>query len=238
LSETKYTLAETGPRIEQFLRPMLKNGGFDLAFEIAAGSSTDPEIENPEVIVRFAGRDVDLLLANRAELLLALEHITMEALAVPSEDHSKLSFDANDYRMLRIEELRMSALAAAEKVHRTGQYFEFNPMNSRERRVIHIALRNDTGVRSESLGWGPQRHVIVYPASMASLPEPPKPGPEAFSHHRQGSGGGFGAHGGGGGFRHGGPPRGDRDRGGRGGPGGGRGDRRGGRPPRGPRPPR
>jgi spoIIIJ-associated protein len=233
LSEAKYTLSETGPKIDQFLRPVLKNGGFDLQFEIAAGASADPEIENPEVIVRFSGRDVDILLANRAEFLLALEHVTMEALAIPSEDHSRLSFDANDYRMLRIEELRMSALAAAEKVHRTGQYFEFNPMNSRERRVIHIALRNDAGVRSESLGWGPQRHVIVYPASMASLPEPPKPGPEAYRDHRQGPSGSYGGHGGG--FRTGGPPRGDRDRGGRGGDR--RGDRRGG-PPRGPRPPR
>jgi spoIIIJ-associated protein len=229
LSETKYTLAETGPKIEQFLRPVLTNGGFDLTFEIAAGASPDPEIENPEVVVRFGGKDVELLLANRAELLLALEHITMEALSVPSEDHSKLSFDANDYRMLRIEELRMSALAAAEKVHRTGQYFEFNPMNSRERRVIHIALRNDAGVRSESLGWGPQRHVIVYPAAMASLPEPPRPGPEAYASHRHGPSGSYGQ----GGSGSGGPPRGDRDRD-RGGRGGRGGDRRGG-PPRRPR---
>jgi spoIIIJ-associated protein len=235
LSEAKYTLSETGPQIDEFLRPVLKSGGFDLEFEIAAGHSADPEIENPEVIVRFSGRDVDILLANRAELLLALEHITMEALAIPSEDHSRLSFDANDYRMLRIEELRMSALAAAEKVHHTGQYFEFNPMNSRERRVIHIALRNDAGVRSESLGWGPQRHVIVYPATMASLPEPPKPGPEAYSQHRHGPSGSYGAHGS---SRPSGPPHGDRDRGGRaGGRGDRRGDRRGG-PPRGPRPPR
>ena len=233
MSETKYNLAETGPKIEEFLRPVLKSGGFELNFEIAEGASADPEIENPEVIVRFGGKDVELLLANRAELLLALEHVTMEALAVPSEDHSKLSFDANDYRMLRIEELRMSALAAAEKVHRTGNYFEFNPMNSRERRVIHIALRNDAAVRSESLGWGPQRHVIVYPASMASLPEPPKPGPEAFAQHRHGPSGSYGHGGGGGGFRSG-PPRGDRDRGGDRGGRGGRGDRRGG-PPRRPR---
>jgi spoIIIJ-associated protein len=230
LSETKYTLATTGPKIDEFLRPVLENGAFDLDFEIAAGASPDPEIENPEVIVRFSGGDVDLLLANRAELLLALEHVTMEALSIPSEDHSRLSFDANDYRMLRIEELRMSALAAAEKVHRTGQYFEFNPMNSRERRVIHIALRNDAGVRSESLGWGPQRHVIVYPAAMASLPEPPKPGPEAYAQHRHGPSGTYSQGPGSSGDR----DRGrDRDRGGRGGSGGGRGDRRG--PSRGPR---
>ena len=102
--------------------------------------------------MKFTGPDVDLLLANRAELLLALEHVTMEMLRMPSEDHSRISFDANDYRLLRIEELRLSAVTAAEKVKRTGVPFRFNPMNSRERRVIHLALRNETAVRSESAG--------------------------------------------------------------------------------------
>ena len=125
-------------------------------------------------MVKFTGPDVDLLLSNRAELLLALEHVTMEMLRMPSEDHSRISFDANDYRLLRIEELRLSAVAAADRVKRTGDHFRFNPMNSRERRVIHLALRNETAVRSESAGAGPGRMVIVYPAGMASLPEPPR----------------------------------------------------------------
>jgi hypothetical protein len=69
---------------------------------------------------------------------------------------------------------------------------------------------------------------------MASLPEPPKPGPEAYSQHRHGPSGSYsqGNREGGGGFRPGGPPRGDRDRD-RGGRGGGRGG-----PSRGPRRPR
>src|SRR5213076_2361561 len=121
------------------------------------------------------GSDVDLLLSNRAELLLALEHVTMEMLRIPSEDHSRISFDANDYRLLRIEELRMSANVAGEKVKRTGEPFRFNPMNSRERRVIHLSLRNETEVRSESTGFGGHRQVVIYPAGMASLPEEPPP---------------------------------------------------------------
>jgi spoIIIJ-associated protein len=47
-------------------------------------------------------------------------------------------------------------------------------MNSRERRVIHLALRNESAVRSESAGMGPGRMVIVYPAAMPSLAEPPR----------------------------------------------------------------
>jgi spoIIIJ-associated protein len=200
LNAKKYSVEAIGPRIDSFLRPLIKTAGFDLSYQLAEGESANPEIENPEVMVRFAGRDVDLLLANKAELLLALEQVTMEALRTPSEDHSRISFDANDYRMLRIEELRLSATAAAEKVKRTGVPFRFNPMNSRERRVIHLTLRNELALRSESSGFGGHRHVIIYPAGMPSLPDlPPPPRSEGYERgprDRERSG----------------PPRGDRGR--------------------------
>jgi spoIIIJ-associated protein len=175
VSEAKYTVGAIGPRIEAFLKPLLQEAGFKLKFEIAEGGSPHPEFENPEVVVKFTGADQDLLLSNKAELLLALEHVTMEALDVSSEDHSRIAFDVQDYRMLRIEELRMSAAAAAEKVKRTGAPFRFNPMNSRERRVIHLALRTETTLRSESSGFGGHRQVVIYPAGMASLPDEPPP---------------------------------------------------------------
>jgi spoIIIJ-associated protein len=177
LSAKKYTVESIGPRLSEFLRPLLKTAGFMLDFDLVESEPVHPEFESPEVTVQFKGADVDLLLANRAELLLALEQVTMEALRMPSEDHSRLSFDANDYRMLRIEELRLSASAAAEKVKRTGEPFFFNPMNSRERRVIHLALRGETELRSESAGFGGHRQVCVYPAGMPSVPPPPPPPP-------------------------------------------------------------
>ncbi|HEY2015027.1 MAG TPA: R3H domain-containing nucleic acid-binding protein [Bryobacteraceae bacterium] len=173
MTERKYSVASIGSRIDGFLRQTFQNGGFKVNYEILDVESSSDDFETPDVVVKFTGHDVDLLLANRAEFLLALEHVTMEMLRMPSEDHSRVSFDANDYRLLRIEELRLSAVTAAEKVKRTGVPFRFNPMNSRERRVIHLALRNETAVRSESAGSGPGRQVVVYPAGMASLPEPP-----------------------------------------------------------------
>lgn len=175
MNDTKYSVASTGPKIEGFLNQVVSDAGLQLTFEILPGESSNPEIENPELMVKFTGGDVDLLLANRAELLLALEHVTMEFLRMPSDDHSRLSFDANDYRLLRIEELRLSAGAAAEKVKRSGVPFRFSPMNSRERRVVHLSLRNEADLRSESSGQGPFRHVVIYPAGMASLPDPPPP---------------------------------------------------------------
>ena len=211
MSERKYSVASIGIRIDGFLEATLDNGGFKVNYEIQDQQSSDEDFETPDVVVKFSGPDVDLLLSNRAELLLALEHLTTEHLRMPSEDHSRISFDANDYRLLRIEELRLSALTVAENVKRTGTPFRFNPMNSRERRVIHMALRAETTLRSESSGSGPGRHVVVYPAGMPSLPEvpyiPPPRSPSGPPRHDRGG------------------PRRD---GGRGGP---RRDR-GGRPPR------
>ena len=182
MNERKYSVAAIGSRIDGFLKRTNRAGGFHVNYEILDVEAAEDDFETPDVVVKFSGPDVDLLLSNKAELLLALEHVTMEMLRMPSEDHSRISFDANDYRALRVEELRLSALTAAEKVKRTGQPFRFNPMNSRERRVIHLALRGETAVRSESLGSGPARQVVVYPAGMASLPEPPRdsfPGPRS-----------------------------------------------------------
>ena len=197
MTDRKFSAVSTGPRIDAFLQTVLRRGGFSLNYEIQDIESADDDFETPDVVVKFTGPDVDLLLSNKAEMLLALEHLAMEALRASSEDHSRISFDANDYRLLRIEELRMSAMTAAEKVKRTGVPFRFNPMNSRERRVIHLALRSESAVRSESLGAGPARQVVVYPAGMASLPEPPPRPPEP----RYGSPGGHGDRGGRGGQR-------------------------------------
>lgn len=188
MSRPKYSAESIGPRIEAFLRPVLSRAGFQLSFQIADGDSPHPDIENPEVIVRFTGPDVEELLANRAELLLALEHLTMEVLGMPPEDHSRLCFDASDYRALRLEELRLSAAAAADKVRRTGVAFKFSPMTSRERRVIHLAMRNESGVRSESTGFGSHRQVVVYPegaAAGAQAPPLPPPGPQYSTRRRR-----------------------------------------------------
>lgn len=214
MEETKYTVTETGPRLEEFLDLILDDMNLDVEYELLDGADTHPDLESPDILVKFSGPDVDVLLGNKAEVLLALEFLAMESLRFPPDHHSRLCFDANDYRVLRIEELRLSAATAAERVKQTGRPFHFSPMNSRERRIIHLSLRNETEIRSESTGSGPFRQVVVLPVGMP-LPEPIRP-------------------------PHPGPPRGEgRDRrGGPGGPGGPRGPRgrRPGPPRRGRRP--
>jgi spoIIIJ-associated protein len=186
VTASKYAPESIGPRIEGFLEAVLPRAGLELQYAITGGDNRHPGFEDPDVVVKFSGPDVELLLANKAGLLLALEQLTMEMLRLPPEDHSRLCFDANDFRALRIEELRLSAAAAAEKVRHTGQPFKFNPMTSRERRIIHLALRDETAVRSESAGEGSHRQVVVYPANMpSSAAGTPPPAAGGFRRRRR-----------------------------------------------------
>lgn len=168
----KYTVEGTGPKIDAFLSRVIKDCGLDLTYRIEPGDNAFSDFETPAIIVQFGGRDVEMLLENKAELLLSLEQLTTEVLRMASDEHSLLCFDANEHRALRIEELRLSALTAAEKVKKTRVPFHFSPMNSRERRIIHLALRNETAVRSESVGMAPYRQVVIVPADMKELPPP------------------------------------------------------------------
>ena len=89
MTERKYSVSTIALRIDGFLRDILENGGLKLTYDIQDAKTSDADFETPDVMVKFSGSDVDLLLSNRAELLLALEHVTMEMLRMPSEDHSR-----------------------------------------------------------------------------------------------------------------------------------------------------
>lgn len=152
-----------GPRLDQFLQPVLKAANLSLHYEFREGGG-DQQFIDPDLTVSFDGDDLDLLLAQKGELLMALEQLTLEALHVPHQDRYRVIFDARDYRLMRIEELRMTAEAAAEKVKSSGTAFHFNPMTSRERRILHLALRDDPEVETTSEGVPPHRHTVVRPA--------------------------------------------------------------------------
>ena len=68
MAQKKYTVAETGPRIEEFLNNVFKLAGFQLAFTVAEGETPHPDFENPDLMVRFTeiARELQALL-NRPE---------------------------------------------------------------------------------------------------------------------------------------------------------------------------
>jgi spoIIIJ-associated protein len=152
-------------KINEFLQGVVTNGGLRLKYRI----TVDPPLaesrdwEKPEILVEFSGPDSPLLLERGGELLRSLELLALEMLRLPGNEHEKICFDCMNHRSMRLEELRIAADVAAQRVRKTGTPYEFAPMSSRERRIVHLALRDEADLRTESEGEGLRRYVVVYP---------------------------------------------------------------------------
>jgi spoIIIJ-associated protein len=92
-----------------------------------------------------------------------LEHVVLKSVRLREESLRKFAFDSQDWRRLRIEELKLTAQVAAERVLESGDPFPLSPMSPRERRIIHLALRNQPNIRTVSEGVGPERHIVIMP---------------------------------------------------------------------------
>jgi spoIIIJ-associated protein len=168
---------QSANQLNTFLGPMVKHAGLKLKYRITVDPpmADDRDWERPEILVEFAGPDAALLLERGAELLRSLELLAMEMLHLAGNEHEKISFDCMGHRKARLEELRLSARVAADKVRQSGTPYEFAAMSSRERRILHLALREEHDLRTESEGEGLRRFVVLYPKDYKSRATAPAP---------------------------------------------------------------
>jgi spoIIIJ-associated protein len=167
-AETAKPIAAYLPRIEALVRQVIELGRFQLKFEIRPAPPGEEGFESPEVVVDFSGPDSDLLVEAHAELLNALEYLVLKAVRREEDLFGKIAFDCQGWRQERIEELRLMAQVAADRVVESGSPFRLGPMNPRERRIVHLALRGRSAVRTASEGFGTERKVVILPADEAS----------------------------------------------------------------------
>jgi spoIIIJ-associated protein len=175
-------LQEAAQKIAGFLANLNKLGGMRLKYRITAGDGArDPQgMEARQIYVELAGPDVSLLTRHNGELLLALETVAVQMLRLEPRENDLVSFDAANFKALRAQELKLQAETAAEKVLRTGIPYAFPPMNSRERRLLHLVFRSIEGVETASNGEGQSRFLAVYPAGKTDLPVVPPAKPRGF----------------------------------------------------------
>jgi len=175
-------LQQAAQKVAGFLSNLNRLGGFRFKYRITAGDGArDPQgLEARVIYVELGGPDVPVLTQHNGELLRALETLAAQMLRLDQREHDLISFDAGNFKALRAEELRMSAETAAEKVRKTGVPYAFPPMNSRERRLLHMAFKEMEGVETASSGEGPDRFLAVYPAGKTHLPVNPPVRPRNF----------------------------------------------------------
>ena len=151
--------------LRDFLEGIARAGQFDLSVKVrTADPASGMEEGEAEVFADLDGKDKEILTARGGEILKALEHLAFRALGLEPAFHEKIHLDCGGFRALRFEELRMTARVAAERVMASKQPFQLNAMSSRERRIVHLAVKDIPGVRTESVGAGEERHVVIHPA--------------------------------------------------------------------------
>ncbi len=148
--------------LQTFLQDLVRAAKLDLNVKVTA-LEPGAAIEGAEVFADFGGRDKELVLERGAELLQAIEHLALRALRLEPPWQDKIMMDCAGHRAIRLEELKMTARVAAERVQISRQPFRLNPMNARERRIVHLTLQEFPGVRTESEGVGEKRQVVIFP---------------------------------------------------------------------------
>ena len=113
-------------------------------------------------IIRLDGDKMGALIGRRGETMESLSYLASLVANRLEGDYIKLGLDVAGYRGKRENDLTALAQKIGQKVRRSGRSFSMEPMNPYERRIIHSAISQMEGLRSESKGEGKDRHVVIY----------------------------------------------------------------------------
>ncbi|MCK4692900.1 MAG: protein jag [Anaerolineales bacterium] len=148
----------THETVEELLQRM----GIQARVEAHWGDVDPPGRIRP-LMVNVSGDDLSILIGRRGETLSALQYITRLIVGKELKQPVAVVIDVEGYRARRERQLRMLARRMAEQAIETGRTTTLEPMPANERRIIHIELRENPNVDTESIGEGDRRKVTVIP---------------------------------------------------------------------------
>jgi len=122
-------------------------------------------IENESDRVRFnvSGGNTSVLIGKRGQNLEAIQYIIDKIINKHNEKRVRVQVDVEGYLETRRANLKKLARKLAQKTKRTSKPSTIGQMNAQDRRTVHIALKNDKGVRTQSIGEGYYRKLVIFP---------------------------------------------------------------------------
>ena len=125
------------------------------------------EADNQETggpVFEIEGDDSGLIIGRKGETLRSLQFLTRFIVGRQTGERANLTVDVEGYDERRKQSLSNLANRVAERVVKTGRSIELEPMSPRERRLVHVALSENSDVYTESSGDGRDRRVVVIPS--------------------------------------------------------------------------
>jgi spoIIIJ-associated protein len=147
-----------GDKAKGFLEGILKHMGMETSVTME---------ETPEqIILKIKGDGSGILIGKRGRTLDALQYLVNKVVGKSSSSAAggkRVVVDSEQYRKRREESLRHMAFQMAEKARNQGKPIMLENMSPRDRRIIHLALDELEGIKTESKGQGSERRLIIYP---------------------------------------------------------------------------
>jgi spoIIIJ-associated protein len=144
----------------QFVRTLLGHMQMDAEVNLAPD---DGEGGADEIRLEIEGPDAGRVIGKRGQVLEAIQYLTSRVAHRPGENRKHVQVDAEGYRARHEDQLAQMAKRLAQRVAQEGKVITFDPMSARDRRIVHMALKEMPGVRTESNGEGPDRRVQIIP---------------------------------------------------------------------------
>ena len=143
-----------------FVRVLVGRMQMDVEANLAPN---DGEGAADEIRIEIEGPDAGRIIGKKGNVLDAIQYLTARVVVRPGEPRRHVIVDAEGYRARHEDQLGQMAKRLAQRVATEGKVITFDPMSPRERRIVHVALRDIKGVRTESIGEEPQRRVQIIP---------------------------------------------------------------------------
>lgn len=156
---------ERAVRALRFVQTVLEEMGFDCRARL---KQPDPSDENPEITIEVIGNDTARVIGKKGQVLGALQFLTHRVINRPGLDRRHVLVDAEGYRSRRDDSLATMAKRLGQQAVELGKVITFEPMNPRDRRVVHLALAKFEGVITRSDGEGDDRRVQIIPVRRGS----------------------------------------------------------------------
>jgi spoIIIJ-associated protein len=130
---------------------------------IVEGATVSVKEEPERLILDVQGGNSALLIGKHGKTLDALQYIVQRIANKKKRTRQRITVDVEGYRDRRKESLTQLALRLSEKVMRSGKPATISPMNAYDRRIVHVALKNNIAVKTQSQGTGLFRKLVIYP---------------------------------------------------------------------------
>ena len=131
--------------------------------EITDDTKIEVVADNERILFKVSGGNSAILIGKRGQTLEAIQYIVDKIVNRQHEIRFRVQIDVEDYMKNRRANRRDLAERLAEKSKRTGKPVTLGQMNAHDRRIVHITLKNDSGVWTQSRGDGFYWKLIIFP---------------------------------------------------------------------------